>query len=195
MTDRLGSDIRIVPTKTNITAEDLAIIFFNNWYCENSLPKEIISNRDKLFVSKFWTALHKLTSVKIKLSSAYHPETDGSSDRSNKTVNQCIWYHVRWNQKGWVRVLPWIRFNIMNSVNASTGFSNFQLRLGHSPRIIPPLVPTTLKSPPTTEDDISHAHGDIERVQTDIAEAKDNLLLAKIFQAHHANIHRSPELL
>ena len=81
----------------------------------------------------------------------------------------------------------------MNSVNASTGFSNFQLRLGHSPRIIPPLVLTTLTSPPTTEDDISRARGVIERVQTDIAEAKDNLLLAKNFQAHHANIHRSPE--
>ena len=39
MTDRLGSDIRIVPTKTNITTEDLAVIFFNNWYCENGLPK------------------------------------------------------------------------------------------------------------------------------------------------------------
>jgi hypothetical protein len=45
MTDRLGLDIRIVPTKTNITAEDLAVIFFNNWYCENGLPKEIISDR------------------------------------------------------------------------------------------------------------------------------------------------------
>jgi hypothetical protein len=81
----------------------------------------------------------------------------------------------------------------MNSVNTSTGFSNFHLRLGRSPRIIPPLVPTTLTSPRTTEDDISHARGVIERVQTDIAKAKDNLLLAKIFQAHHANIHRSPE--
>jgi Integrase zinc binding domain len=106
MTDCLGSDIRIMPTKTNITAEDLAIIFFNNWYCENGLSKEIISDRDKLFVSKFWTALHKLTGVKIKLSSAYHPETDGLSERSNKTVNQCIRYHVRRNQKGWVRALP-----------------------------------------------------------------------------------------
>ena len=51
MTDRLGSDIRIIPTRIDITAEDLALLFFNHWYCENSLPKDIISNRDKLFVS------------------------------------------------------------------------------------------------------------------------------------------------
>jgi hypothetical protein len=127
MTDRLGSDIQIVPTRTDITAEDLTVLFFNHWYCENGLPKEIISDRDKLFVSKFWCALHKLTGVKLKLSSAYHPETDGSSERSNKTINQCICYHVRCNQKGWVRALPRIRFDIMNSVNASTGFLNFQI--------------------------------------------------------------------
>jgi len=66
--------------RTDIMAEDLALVFFNNWYCENGLPKEIISDRDKLFVSKFWQALHKLTGVKLKLSSAYHPETDGSSE-------------------------------------------------------------------------------------------------------------------
>jgi hypothetical protein len=43
----------------------------------------------------------------------------------NKTINQCIWYHVHHNQKGWVHALPRIRFDMMNSVNASTGFLNF----------------------------------------------------------------------
>ena len=105
MTDRLGSDIRIIPTHLDIMAEDLALLFFNNWYCKNGLPKDIISNHDKLFVSKFWCALHVLTSVKLKLSSAYHPETDGTSKHSNKTINQCICYHVRQNQKGWVRAV------------------------------------------------------------------------------------------
>jgi hypothetical protein len=68
MTDRLGSDIRIIPTNTTITAEDLALIFFEHWYCENGLPRDIISDRDKLFLSKFWRALHDLTGVKLKLS-------------------------------------------------------------------------------------------------------------------------------
>ena len=79
MTDRLNADIQLVTTRTDISTSDLAVIFFNHWYCKNGLPLEIISNHDKLFVSKFWTALHKLTGVKLKLSSMYHPQTDGAS--------------------------------------------------------------------------------------------------------------------
>jgi hypothetical protein len=100
MTDRLGSDICIIPTSITLTAEGLALLFFEHWYCENGLPCDIVSDRDKLFLSKFWRALQKLTGVKLKLSLAYHPETDSSSERSNKTINQCIRYHVHWNQKG-----------------------------------------------------------------------------------------------
>jgi len=95
ITDRLGSDIRIIPTKTTVTAEELAVVFFDNWYCKNGLPSDIVCDRDKLFVSRFWQALTKLTGVKMKMSSSYHPETDGSSERSNKTVNQMLRYHVR----------------------------------------------------------------------------------------------------
>ena len=99
----------------DLTTKELALLFFTHWYCENGLPKDIISDCDKLFLSKFWHTLHRLTGVKLKLSSAYHPETDGTSKWSNKTINQCIRYHVCCNQKGWVQVLPWIHFDIMNS--------------------------------------------------------------------------------
>jgi len=193
MTDHLGSDIRIVPTSTTLTAEGLALLFFEHWYCENGLPHDIILDHDKLFISKFWQSLHKLTRVKLKLSSAYHPKTDGSSERSNKTINQCIRYHVRQNQKGWVRSLPRICFDIMNSVNASMGFSGFQIRLSHSPRLIPPIVPTTLTPSTTIQEESVRAQELITRLHDDIAKAKDNLMQAKVFQAHFANKHRSAE--
>jgi hypothetical protein len=95
ITDRLHSDICIIPTWTNISAKELAVIFFNNWYCKNSLPLDIISDCNKLFISEFWQALHQLTGVKLKLSSSYHPQTDGVSERSNKTINQSLCYHIR----------------------------------------------------------------------------------------------------
>jgi ''chromo'' (CHRromatin Organisation MOdifier) domain./Integrase core domain. len=194
MTDRLGgSDIRIIPTRTDLTAEQLAVLFFDNWYCENGLPLELISDRDKLFVSRFWKALSALTGVKLKLSTAYHPQTDGSSERSNKTVNQTLRFHVRRNQKGWVKALPRIRFDIMNSVNASTGFSPFVLRLGRSPRIIPPIVPTSLPTELIDALEALSAQSIIERMEMDTAEAKDNLLRAKVTQAYHANKARGPE--
>jgi hypothetical protein len=89
-TNSLGSDIQLIPTQTDITAEDLAYIFFDKWYCKNGLPADIVSDRDKLFMSRFWRALHKLTGVKLKLSTAYHPETNGASECTNKTVNQAL---------------------------------------------------------------------------------------------------------
>jgi hypothetical protein len=171
ITDRLHSDVRILPTRCDITAEDLAILFFNNWYCKNGLPLNIVSDRDKLFVSKFWKAVTAITGVKLKMSSAYHPETDGVSKRSNKTINQSLRYHVRRNQKGWVRALPCIRFDIMNSINASTGFSPFQLRLGRLPRIIPPIIPSEVSYPEAIS-----AADIINRVSDDVVEAKDNML-------------------
>ena len=56
----------------------------------------------------------RLTGVKQKMSSAYHPETDGASERTNKTVIQALRFHVQRNQKGWVKALPLVRFNYMN---------------------------------------------------------------------------------
>jgi hypothetical protein len=88
--DHLNSNVWVIPTHMDISAKDLAVLFFNKWYCKNSLPLDIVSNHDKLFISKFWQALHSLMGVKLKLSTAYYPESDGVNERSNKTINQ--WY-------------------------------------------------------------------------------------------------------
>ena len=138
--NHLNLDLQIVSTRTTLTVEGLAKLFFDRWYCENGLPLKIILDQDKLFMSHFWKALHSLTGIKLKMSTVCHPETDGSSEQTNKTVIQAIQFHVRRNQKGWVCALPRIHFDIMNIVNKSTGFSPFQLHFWHSPRILPPIV-------------------------------------------------------
>ena len=186
-TDHLGSNIQLAATQTDITADQLAYLFFDKWYCENGLPSDIISDRDKLFISKFWKALHKITSVKLRMSTAYHPQMDGASERTNKTVNQCLWYHVEHNQLGWSHTLPQIHFHIMNTINKSTGFTPFQLRMGRNPQLIPPLLPL---SHHTSKEDVSTCDI-IERLQTDVTEAQDNLLHAKISQSIEANKHCS----
>jgi hypothetical protein len=188
-TDRLGTDIQLAATRTNITAEDFALIFFDKWYCENGLPLEIVSDRDKLFVSKFWAALHKLTGVNLKMSTAFHPETDGASERTNKTVNQCICYHVARNQRGWNRALLRVRFHLMNTVNKSTGYSPFQLKTGCSPRVLPPLLPTHKRD--SAEE--RSAADIIAQLELDVLDAQDNLLGAKITQAGQANKDRGPD--
>lgn len=80
MTCRVGSDICIVPCSIKMDAETLAVIFFNQWYCENGLPDKIVCDHDKLFVSKFWKALSKIAGVSMKMTSSFHPEGDGISE-------------------------------------------------------------------------------------------------------------------
>jgi Integrase zinc binding domain len=184
LTDCLGSDICIIPSNTSMTAEELALSFFNNWYCENSLPLD----HDKLFISPFWKALHALTSTKIKMSSSFHPETNSASERTNKTINQVLYYHVECNQKGWVKALPLIHFNIMNTINKSTGLFLFQLHMGRSAHVIPPLVS---KEEPVDNKDEIKAWKIIKDLELLTMEAQDNLLHAKISQSSQANKNRT----
>jgi hypothetical protein len=192
-TDRIGADIQLIQKRTTLTAPELAILFFNHWYCENGLPVEIISDQNKLFTSKFWEALHTITGVKLKMSTLYHPQTDGTSERTNKTVVQSICYHVERNQKGWVKSLPRIRFGMMNTVNTSTGFSGFQLKLGRSLRVIPLIVPDRLPETTRESTEAFDMIKLIETVENDVAEAKDNLLQSKALQAVNTNRHHGRE--
>ena len=75
----------------------------------------------------------------------------------------------------------------MNSINKSTKFTPFQLRFGRTPRILPPLTPAY----PSASREATSARDIIEHIQTDVADAKDNLLLAKITQSAQANKHRT----
>ena len=120
------------------------------------------------------------------MSTAYHPESDGASERTNKTVIQAIRFAVERDQKGWVRTLPKVRFDIMNTINASTGFTPFQLRFGKSARILPPITMphSQNNSRQQMADDI------ITQMQPLQLEAQDNLLTAKIQQAGQENSHR-----
>ena len=90
MTDLLGADIRIAGTHSSSTAAQVTVVLFDEWYCDNGLMLHVVLNRDVLFTTELWTALHKLTSVKLKMSTSYHPETDGSSEWTNKTINQAM---------------------------------------------------------------------------------------------------------
>ena len=134
-------------------------------------------------MSQFWCVLHKLTGTKLKLSTAYHLQTNGASEHTNKTVNQCIHFHVEWNQKGWVWALPHIQFNIMSTINKSTGFCSFQLKMGQMPQILPPLI--TINKP--SNNSKASALEVIRRIHIDTLEACDNLARAKISQSAQAN--------
>ncbi|RXW12777.1 hypothetical protein EST38_g13076 [Candolleomyces aberdarensis] len=72
--------VHLVPCRTNLTAKEMAELMFEEVYKHHGIPRDIVSNRDKLFTSVFWQRLHKLMGTKLWMSSAYHPQTDGSTE-------------------------------------------------------------------------------------------------------------------
>ncbi|KAJ2968912.1 hypothetical protein NUW54_g13086 [Trametes sanguinea] len=78
--DLLTGMVHLVPSRTNYTARQVAELVFEEVYKHHGMPKAIVSDRDSLFTSTFWTHLHRLVGVELRMSSAYHPESDGSTD-------------------------------------------------------------------------------------------------------------------
>ena len=104
--DRLSKNAYFIPFQEISTAGDMAYVFLRHLVSNHGLPEEIVSNRDKLFTSKFWTALIKQLGNKHKLSTAYHPQTDGQTERTNQTLEQYLRSYVSYQQDDWVRLLP-----------------------------------------------------------------------------------------
>ena len=126
--------VHLIPSRTNYNASQLAELMFEHVYKLHGLPKNIISDRDVLFTSTFWRQLHRLIGTKLRLSSAYHPQSDGSTERANRTITQMLRQCIDPNQKDWVTKLPAIEYAINSARSESTGFAPFFLNFGRMPR-------------------------------------------------------------
>ena len=88
--DRLSKIVHFAPVKTTITVLELAKVFFNNVFKLHGMSWIIVSDRDSKFTSLFWKALFKCIRTKLAMFTAFHPETDGQTARSNKTLEQML---------------------------------------------------------------------------------------------------------
>src|SRR5436853_3918107 len=88
--DRFSKMAHFIPLTTEVPIERLALMFLKEIWRYHGLPESIISDRDSRFTSKFWTSLMKLLGVKLNVSTAFHPETDGQTERVNQTLEQYI---------------------------------------------------------------------------------------------------------
>ena len=80
--DLLTTMVHLVPTRQTYRAVDMAEVIFDTVFKLHGLPERIISNRDSLFMSHFWKKLHALLNIELRLSSAFHPQTDGATERA-----------------------------------------------------------------------------------------------------------------
>ena len=123
-----------VPYKEASTAEDLAYALFRTIIAQHGIPNTIISDRDKLFTSKFWQSLMDLIGTKQKLSTSYHPQTDGQTERTNQTLEQYLRCYSNYEQNNWVTLLPVAQLAYNNLTNAG-GISPFYANYGFHPNV------------------------------------------------------------
>src|SRR5260221_4925951 len=126
------------------TTLELAYEFLKNVVCLHRLPKSIVSDRDSKFMSKFWTQLHCLLGVRLKMTTSFHPQGDGQAEQTIQTIVQIIWVTVCLDQRDWVLQLPMTEFALNSSANKSTGYAPFELIYRHMPQMAITLPPTDL---------------------------------------------------
>jgi len=101
-----------------------------------SLPEDIISDRDPKLTSHFWQALMDKLGIKTKLSTAFHPETDGQTERMNQVLEEYLHHYCSWKQDNWKELLPLGEFAINSASSESTGMSPFEANYGYIPRLL-----------------------------------------------------------
>lgn len=107
---RTTKEVRFIPYKEKSIEEDLAYAFFQFMVSTQGLPEEIISDKDKLFTSKFWKAFMEQLGVNHNLLTAFYPQTDGQSERMNQVIEQCLSAFANYEQYSWLPLLPLAQF-------------------------------------------------------------------------------------
>jgi transposase InsO family protein len=146
LVDCLTKMVHLVPTTTTVTAKETARLFFDNVVRLHGVPKSLVSDRGPQFGSKFWQTLGARAGIRVNLSTAYHPQTDGQTERMNRTLGDMLRAYSGNCPREWDTYLSAAEFAMNNAMNRSTGQTPFFLNYGFHPatpvvREIEALVP------------------------------------------------------
>ncbi|KAJ2974623.1 hypothetical protein NUW54_g11865 [Trametes sanguinea] len=184
---RLTSMAHLIPVRTTDTAADLVMVYLREVVRLHGLPDSIVSDRDSKLTSKFWKELHRLLGAKLLMSTSFHPQTDGLSECTIRSVTQILRALVSPNQLDWYEKLPIAEFTINSAVSATTGFAPFELNYGYLPQSMSRIQ--TNSPYPGVKEFAEHAKANLEM-------AHDAIMDARVSQTHQANKHcqAEPEL-
>ena len=145
--DRLSKLVHAIPTNDTVTSEGIARLFRDHVWKHHGLPDQIISDRGPQFVSNFMRELNKLLGIHTSPSTAYHPQSDGQTERANQEVEQYLRVFVNHRQDDWAEWLALAEFCYNNRIQASTRQTPFMLNTGRNPRLgTEPIRNTRLES-------------------------------------------------
>ena len=128
--------VHLVPVNTTTTASQLSVIYICKVVRLHRLPSLIISDQDPKFTSKWWRELHRLLGMKLLMSTSFHPQTDGATERANRSIVQMFRSLIKPDQKDWVQQCPMIEFVINSSVGNATKLAPFEINCGYMPTMM-----------------------------------------------------------
>ena len=181
--DRFTKWAYMVPIPEAIDAPQVAQLFFNHVFTRHGMPKTIVSDRDTLFLSHFWQTLWELMGTRLKMSSAYHPQTDGQTEVVNRIIIQALRGFVGAAQDNWDLILPSIEFAYNTSYHSAIKTSPFFLNYGKQPLIPPHLLKPLPTRAPAVDESIS-------QLQEAQQLAKTHLVQSQARYRQTANPHR-----
>ena len=146
----LTKGVILHPCNKTITAEQVATLLLDNLYKRFGLPDSIISDRGPQFAARSFRELLKLLGITSKLSTAFHPQTDGTTERFNQEIEAYLAIYCSGNPENWSNMLPTLEFTHNNRRHADRTLTSFELMFGTPPLAIPTSFSHT-KFPDTKE--------------------------------------------
>lgn len=135
--DRLSKYAHFMALSHPFTAKSVAEKFVDGVGKLHGMPKSIVSDRDPIFISKFWQAFFQMSGTKLKLSSAYHLQTDGQIEVTNRCLEQYLRSFVHQWPRKWHSYLPWAEYWYNTTLHVSTGMTPFLALYGRAPPTLP----------------------------------------------------------
>lgn len=165
------------------TAEQLSQLLIERVFANHGTPDTIISDKDKLFLSKFWKTTMNMLRIKSKMSTSFHPQTDGQTERTNQTLEQYLRAFLNYQQDNWATLLPIAQFTYNTATSSSTNITPYQANYG--------IIPTLRFEERSLQSYSDHAERDINTIKTLHENLKMEIARASTSQTYHANKHRS----
>ncbi|KAJ9519415.1 hypothetical protein QJQ45_023059 [Haematococcus lacustris] len=182
--DRLSKMVHFAPCNESMDAMGFAKLFIKHIFRLHGLPREVITDRGAHFHNLFWEAVCELLHIKRCLSTAYHPQSDGQTERYNRVLEEMLRHYVGPTQNDWPDHLPCAEFAVNNSWQESIQNTPFFVNFGQSP-----VTPVLLDLPAGR---VPSAQGFTKVWQMSVANARTSMARAQERMARYANAHRRP---